>query len=308
MGGMKSPIHIGTSGWSYPSGYGKWNGIFYPRRWSGDELAYYAERFPAVEVNSSFYRLPGVPTVRSWIERTPAGFRFTVKLYRKFTHPEFYAREEGQSPEITDADMAAMRGALDVLAEHDRLGALLVQYPDFFFRNEENLAALARTLGRFREYPLAVELRNQSWQHAEAREVLATYGAAVARIDEPFFNNLEMESPPEEPLRYWRFHGRNAGEWRRRGAGAHRYDYLYTPDEVDELADLIARHIHPDRPTFIFFNNHPGGQAAANAVSLSKRLKMPLDYAKFSNLAEAFPFLKAITGGDGGQMSLLGEH
>jgi len=304
---MKTRVYIGTSGWSYPSGYGKWSGIFYPPRCKGDELAYYAERFPAVEVNSTFYRLPDAPMARSWVERTPKEFRFTLKLFRKFTHPRFYAREEGQPPEITTADVAAMRETLDLLAENDRLGALLVQYPDFFYRNEANIASLAQTLGHFRRYPLVVELRNKSWQHPAARELLAESGAAVASIDEPFFNNLEMEAP-DESLRYWRFHGRNTAEWRRRGAGSHRYDYLYTPDEVDELADLIARHIHPDRPTFIFFNNHPGGQAAANAVSLSKRLKMPLDYAKFSNLAETFPFLKSITGEEAGQMTLLSDN
>ena len=304
MADVKPRVYIGTSGWSYPSGYGKWNGVFYPRRWKGDELAYYAERFPAVEVNSSFYRLPAASMARSWVERTPRGFRFTMKLFRKFTHPDFYAREEGQSPEITEADVAAMREALDALAESDRLGALLVQYPDFFYRNKVNTAAVARTLGHFRGYPLVVELRNTSWQHPDARELLASCGVAVARIDEPFFNNLELDSP-DDPIHYWRFHGRNTAEWRRRGAGAHRYDYLYTPDEVDELADLIARHLRPDRPAFIFFNNHPGGQAAANAVSLSKRLKMPLEYAKFSNLADAFPFLNTITGEESGQMSLL---
>ena len=87
--------------------------------------------------------------------------------------------------------------------------------------------------------------------------------------------------------------------WHTRGAGARRYDYLYTPDEVDELADLIARHIQPDRPTYLFFNNHPGGQAAANAVSLSARLKLPLPYGKFAHMAATFPFLKSITGEEG---------
>jgi uncharacterized protein YecE (DUF72 family) len=302
---VSSPVYIGTSGWSYPSGYGKWNGIFYPRRWKGDELAYYAERFPAVEVNASFYRLPAVSMVRNWVERTPRTFRFTMKLYRKFTHPDFYAREEGQSPEITDADIASMREALDALAENGRLGALLVQYADFFRRNEANFTSLARTLAYFRGYPLAVELRHSSWQTPAVRELLGESAAAAARIDEPYFSNLNDPESPQEAMAYWRFHGRNTDTWRKPGAGAHRYDYLYTPDEVDDLADAIARHLQPDRPTYIFFNNHPGGQAAANAISLSKRLKMPLDYAKFANLADAFPFLRSITGEEGGQMPLL---
>ena len=304
---MGMMIYLGTSGWSYPSGYGKWSGIFYPPRWSGDELAYYAERFTAVEVNSSFYRLPGAATARSWVERTPAGFRFTVKLFRKFTHPEFYAREEGASPEISAEDVAGMRAALDALATEGRLGAALIQYPDFFFRNEANAAALSRTLDYFRDYPLAVELRNRSWQNSATDELLASYRATFARIDEPFFRNLGVPAASAESVSYWRFHGRNTAGWRKPGAGARRYDYLYTSDEVDELADAVARHLQPDRPMYLFFNNHPGGQAAANAVSLAKRLKMPLDYAKFAHLATLFPQLKSITGEKGGQMSLPGE-
>ncbi len=123
-----SRIYIGTSGWSYPTGYGTWTGIVYPARWQGDELAYYAERFSAVEVNASFYRMPAVRVVRGWVERTPAAFRFTLKLFHKFTHPDWYARQTGQSPVVTGADIAGMRSILDVLAECGRLGALLVQY------------------------------------------------------------------------------------------------------------------------------------------------------------------------------------
>ena len=77
-------MRVGTSGWSYPSGKGTWNGIFYPgqpaRRPRGtpkfDELSFYAEHFDTVEVNSSFYRVPSIAAVEKWAERTPAGFEF----------------------------------------------------------------------------------------------------------------------------------------------------------------------------------------------------------------------------------------
>ncbi len=302
---VTAPLYIGTSGWSYPSGYGKWSGIFYPRRWAGDELAYYAERFNAVEVNATFYRLPALETVRGWVRRTTAGFRFAVKLFRKFTHPDFYAREEGQSPEITAEDVAAMRGVLDVLAEEGRLGAVLVQYPEFFHQREANITMLARTLDAFRDYPLAVELRHTSWENARTRALLSERHAAFARIDEPCFSNLDAPDAAKERLSYWRFHGRNADAWRTPGAGHGRYDYQYTPDEVDALAELIARRLQSDRPMYLFFNNHPGGKAAANAVSLAARLKQPLPYAKFSLLAKTFPELKPLTGEAGGQRSLL---
>ena len=89
-------LRIGTSGWNYPSGRGTWNGVFYPpargRGRSFDELAFYAEHFDTVEVNSTFYGQPRADVARSWAERTPAGFEFSVKLYQKFTHPEMFKK------------------------------------------------------------------------------------------------------------------------------------------------------------------------------------------------------------------------
>jgi len=81
---MFGEIRIGTSGWNYPSGNGTWNGVFYPKRRPRgfDELRYYAERFDTVEVNSTFYRIPDPATVQRWIDRTPPGFLFSVKLYQ----------------------------------------------------------------------------------------------------------------------------------------------------------------------------------------------------------------------------------
>src|SRR5262245_48225419 len=98
---MKGPsrmsLHIGTSGWSYPSGKGRWNGLFYPAsrsRKAGtdtfDELSFYAEHFDTVEVNSTFYMQPRPEMVRGWVERTPPGFVFSMKLYQKFTHPKMF--------------------------------------------------------------------------------------------------------------------------------------------------------------------------------------------------------------------------
>src|SRR5262249_21397781 len=87
-------LRIGTSGWNYPSGRGTWNGIFYPpsrgRAKGFDELSFYAEHFNTVEVNSTFYGQPRPEVSRAWVERTPSGFEFSVKLYQKFTHPRMF--------------------------------------------------------------------------------------------------------------------------------------------------------------------------------------------------------------------------
>ena len=99
----RNDLRIGTSGWSYPTGEGTWNGIFYPpareippqRQAAGkagkfDELAYYAERFDTVEINSTFYRTPAINVTKSWAARTPKNFEFSLKLYQKFTHPKMF--------------------------------------------------------------------------------------------------------------------------------------------------------------------------------------------------------------------------
>ena len=103
-------IRVGTSGWSYPTGKGTWNGIFYPasaqkrktKKGGFDDLAFYAEHFNTVEVNSSFYGVPPVQTTQGWAERTPEDFEFSLKLYQKFTHPKMYKEATGE-----EADLAA---------------------------------------------------------------------------------------------------------------------------------------------------------------------------------------------------------
>ena len=90
-------VHIGTSGWNYPSGKGTWNGLFYPATRSKragtagfDELRFYADHFDTVEVNSTFYGQPRADITTGWVGRTPARFSFSLKLYQKFTHPKMF--------------------------------------------------------------------------------------------------------------------------------------------------------------------------------------------------------------------------
>src|SRR3954466_13725507 len=113
-------VRVGTSGWSYPSGAGTWNGIFYPEKKSDwiVELAFYAEHFDTVEVNSSFYRVPAVKTARDWVRRTPEDFEFSLKLYQKFTHPEMFAKATGKDPsELDRKDVDDFRAAIDPIAD-----------------------------------------------------------------------------------------------------------------------------------------------------------------------------------------------
>src|SRR6476646_4956439 len=183
-----SDLRIGTSGWNYPSGKGTWNGIFYPRgrgRPKGfDELAFYAEHFNTVEVNSTFYGQPRVEVCRGWANRTPGDFEFAVKLYQKFTHPTMFRDRVGKQivgtigadvrndvhPDAidalvrpNDADLDEFRRGIDPLASSGKLGALLAQFPPSFKDTPESQDYLTDLLRRLASYRVAVELRHRSW-------------------------------------------------------------------------------------------------------------------------------------------------
>src|SRR4051794_34153853 len=177
-------LRIGTSGWSYPSGQGTWNGLFYPatrlvrdRTKGFDELRFYAEHFNTVEVNSTFYGQPRAEVTRAWAARTPADFEFSIKLYQKFTHPRmFKERLSGAIPDTARgeaalldalarpnaADIDAFRRGIDPLASSGRLGALLAQFPASFKDDAGAREYLANLLQAFADYPVAVELRHKS--------------------------------------------------------------------------------------------------------------------------------------------------
>ena len=144
-------VRIGTSGWNYPTGKGKWNGLFYPATRSKkagtvgfDELRFYAEHFDTVEVNSTFYGQPRAEVTAGWAERTPTGFEFSLKLYQKFTHPKMFREAALKSApgsegtlldllaEVTRSDIDDFRAGIDPLVSAGKLGALLAQFPPSF--------------------------------------------------------------------------------------------------------------------------------------------------------------------------------
>jgi uncharacterized protein YecE (DUF72 family) len=286
-------IRIGTSGWSYPSGKGTWNGIFYPvppgRRTRGtgtfDELRFYADHFDTVEVNSTFYRVPTPATVRGWADRTPPGFEFSLKLYQKFTHPGMFAKATGQDPfDLGRRDVDEFRAALDPLASAGKLGALLAQFPASFRNEPDSRAYLEWLLEQFREYPLAVELRHKGWSDApdETLRMLGAYGAAWAQIDEPKFRFSIRQNllPNVKTFYYLRLHGRNAAQWWTHDSSEDRYDYLYTTDELQPFAEAAEEASRQVKKAYLYTNNHFSAKSVANAAILKHQLgqELPGDY------------------------------
>lgn len=301
MPSLSSSILIGTSGWHYPTGRGTWNGIFYPARRSRgfDELAYYAEHFDTVEVNSTFYRMPEPGLAEGWLRRTPPAFQFSVKLFQKFTHPDMYLSRSGVTDwDLSRADVDLFRRGIDPMAEAARLAAVLVQFPPSFHRLPETEDYLRWLLEHLPGYPLAVELRHHSWSNAgdQTRALLVAERAAWTLIDEPKFRTSVRQTLTDATggLTYVRLHGRNAAAWWDHDATEDRYNYLYSGEELEPFADVARHRASSGSRVLIYLNNHFSAKAVANAAILRHQLDqlVPGDYP--DEMVERYPELSGI--------------
>ena len=297
-------IHVGTSGWSYPSGRGTWNGVFYPsRRPRGfDELAYYAEHFDTVEVNSTFYRMPEPGLSRSWLRRTPKAFLFSVKLFQKFTHPDMYLAREGVTDwDLSRADVDLFRAGVDPVAAAGRLAAVLVQFPPSFHAGPATREYLEWLLAALAGYPLAVELRHRTWSDAaeDTTARLDAHDAAWVLIDEPKFQSSIRQDARAGRFQYVRLHGRNAAAWWDHEAGEDRYDYLYSADELQPYADAARRAAAGGRRVLLYLNNHFSAKAVANAALLKHALDQPVPGEYPQEMVDRYPELAGVVATSG---------
>jgi uncharacterized protein YecE (DUF72 family) len=305
-------LHIGTSGWSYPSGRGTWNGLFYPASRSKragtagfDELRFYAEHFDTVEVNSTFYGQPRPEVTRAWSERTPPGFEFSLKLYQKFTHPKMFkeaalkAAPGAEGPllellaQVTQSDIDEFRAGIEPLASAGRLGAVLAQFPPSFKSTTISNDYLAHLLHALREYPVAVELRHRSWSDAleDTLGLLNAHGAALVQIDEPKFRLSIRQNflPNVTTFYYMRLHGRNAAQWWHHDKTEDRYNYLYAAEELREFADVAGAAKSLVKKSYLYTNNHFAAKSVVNAVMLKAQLGEPIEGEYPPELIERYP-------------------
>lgn len=278
-------LFVGTSGWSYPKGEGAWDGIFYPPKLADkDKLTFYAQYFNTVEINSSFYRPPSLYAARAWATKVPDDFRFTAKLWQKFTHPKMFEAATGQPWQVQDEDFGVFAEGIGPLAEAGKLGPLLAQFPTSFRPTAETLAYLEDLIRRMRGagFRLAVELRHREWtespETAAIRSFMEAQRVAWVMIDEPRFKTSIRNVPLTSDTAYLRFHGRNYKNWWRHGESEDRYNYLYTPDEQRHIAEDVHEVASHTSETYAFYNNHYGAKAVVNAVQLDMALGRPLEH------------------------------
>ena len=279
---------VGTSGWSYPpqTGPGSWTGVFYPLS-KTDELKFYSRYFNAVEINSTFYRPCHPKTAESWVRRTPDDFEFTVKAWQQFTH---------KKGDWTPAEVEEFKSGILPLMEADKLGCILFQFPASFRHTPETMDQLKSLLELFAEYPKAVELRHRSW--GDVLPTLQAFDSVPAFIDEPKFKDSirqDIETVGGRLL-YLRFHGRKFDKWWRHEHRSERYDYLYRPEEIEPYAIRLKSILESKdiQRAYIFFNNHPGAKAVANAVIMRAQLDVPVTAELPEKFLETFPEVRNV--------------
>jgi uncharacterized protein YecE (DUF72 family) len=299
---MSGRIRVGTSGWSYPTGKGTWNGIFYPKaseRRQFDELTFYAEHFDTVEVNSSFYRVPTIDTTKAWARRTPKDFEFSLKLYQKFTHSEMFLKATGKDPaDIDRTDVDEFRAAIDPLARAGKLGALLAQFPASFKNEPDSRGYLEWLLDAFNDYLLAVELRHRSFSDdpRDTLRLLGEHGAALVQIDEPKFRFSIRQNllPNVRTFYYMRLHGRNAAQWWTHDKSEDRYNYLYSASELEPIVEAADEASRAVSKAYVYANNHFSAKSVANAATIKQKLGQPLDGEYPESFVEQYPDLKGL--------------
>jgi uncharacterized protein YecE (DUF72 family) len=253
-------IKIGTSGFSYP----EWKGHFYPEKLQPQHmLAYYAQHFPAVEINSTYYHIPPARNMAAMAKRAEGRLEFAVKAHQEMTH----ARDKYAET------LPHFRDAIGPLRDAHCLGCVLVQFPFSFKSSPRNADLLRRMADDLRPDRVVVEFRHRGWITEETFSLLKNLGLSYCCVDEPHLPNLP---PPvvratASPA-YVRFHGRNREKWWAHAEAWERYDYLYTEAELQDWVPHIRSLASEAQKCFAFFNNHARGQAVTNAKMLATLL------------------------------------
>ncbi|MGC9529113.1 MAG: DUF72 domain-containing protein [Candidatus Bipolaricaulaceae bacterium] len=239
--GPEGDVYIGTSGWHYPH----WRGPFYPDELAdADMFSYYARRFRTVEVNNTFYQLPGEPTLRAWRRAAPPGFVFAVKASRFITH-----MKKLTDPSRTLPPFLARVGLLG-----PRLGPILFQLPPRWRCNPRRLAEFLAALPP--EQRCAFEFRDPSWYRPETYRALAAHRAAFC------IYHLAGHLSPKEvtaDFAYIRLHG---------PGGA--YQGQYDQATLAGWAGAISAWRRQGRDVYCYFDNDQRGYAPQDAARLSE--------------------------------------
>lgn len=274
------------------------NTEWYPRKSmpAAERLSFYAAHYPIAEADSTYYFPPGPDLARAWAENSPPGFTMNVKAYSLLTgHP---TRPDSLWPDIREAIKPEAAGKRKVYAHHldpdaveeawrrfafglgplreaGKLGAVLVQYPEWFGPRRQSRAELALLTGRLGGAPVCVEFRSPRWLATdEDRDrtigLLRDLGLTLVVVDAPPMSGLATVVEVTTPeLSVARFHGRSDGTWKKPGTtAAERFRYLYDDAELREWVPRITSLAERASRVHTLMNNCYEDYGVRNAAQL----------------------------------------
>jgi uncharacterized protein YecE (DUF72 family) len=283
---MAGKILVGTSSWADPGFVEEWYPQGLPAK---DRLPYYAERFRAVEVNSSFYAVPERDTVGRWARITPDDFVFDVKLHRLLSRHAAQLKElppdlrddvelgrRGRvqlTPELEQAMVEQVKHACEPLAKAGKLRAFLLQLTPGFSPGKNELAELDPIIEGLAPHPVAVEFRHRGWVRDKRVEETLSYlserRAVFVCVDAPPSDEIPIMPPIDavtrDDLAYLRLHGRDAEGYLRGKTVAERFGWRYSDDELEEVAGRVRGLAEQAGEVHALFNNNRGDDAPTSA-------------------------------------------
>ena len=260
---MPATVRLGTCSFADEGLLKAW----YPRGVSTPKarLAYYAERFDTVEVDSPFYHLPDPAVAGRWAQRTPPEFVFHVKAHATMTHHE---------PADQARAFAEFRASLEPLELSGKLRGILLQYHPRFVKSTEAKDELARARGLLDPLVPLVEFRHRSWLDEGERDdtlaFLERNGLAYVSVDAPptrASNVLPPVAAATHRVAYVRFHGRNVKTWNIRSEkSSDRFDWMYSADELAEWVPKLGELAGRADEVYALFNNNRDDYAPRSAA------------------------------------------
>ncbi len=275
---------------------------WYPKRSmsAAERLKFYASRFPIAEADSTYYFPPSPELTRGWVERTPATFTMNVKAYSLLTgHP---TRPDSLWPDVRSAvkvehadkrstyashlepdaleeAWARFEHAVRPLQRAGKLGAVLLQYPEWFTARGSNREELAAVRQRWPDLPVCVEFRSPTWLATpEGRDktfaTLRHLDLALVVVDAPSVSRLPAVVDVTSPsLAVIRFHGRNDDTWKKPATtAAERFNYLYSPTELSAWRPKIEVLAERSANVHALMNNCYQDYGVRNAADLAEVL------------------------------------
>jgi uncharacterized protein YecE (DUF72 family) len=266
-----------------------------------ERLAWYAQHFEMVEVNSTFYSIPAERMVERWCASTPANFIFNVKLHqlfsfhstqRKLLPPELQRIAQtdakgkvNKSPELQDALLEFFLRAMSILRSSGKLGVFLLQLSPAFSPRKHQLEELKPLIEQLNDWPLAIELRNRNWVAGnQLRSTIAFFRkhqVGFVNVDAPEADHFsilrsDLNEVTNPHFTYLRLHGRDAKAYLTGRTVAARFNYDYSDEEIYEVAKRSDELAREAKAVHVVFNNNNLDYAPRAAIRLRKAIGQPV--------------------------------